>query len=89
MVRTAAGPVAVDPTGKQNGRGAYLCRQQSCWQLAFKRKSLNHALETTLGAEELTTLARFSETLPEKLPAGQAEPGPTEPALTGPTSPAS
>ncbi|HAX26093.1 MAG TPA: DUF448 domain-containing protein, partial [Chloroflexi bacterium] len=30
LVRTPEGTVEVDPTGKRNGRGAYLCRRRSC-----------------------------------------------------------
>lgn len=30
IVRTPDGEVVYDPTGKQNGRGAYLCGEESC-----------------------------------------------------------
>ena len=32
IVRTPAGAVQVDPTGKVAGRGAYLCKARLCWQ---------------------------------------------------------
>ncbi|OQA21308.1 MAG: hypothetical protein BWY63_01309 [Chloroflexi bacterium ADurb.Bin360] len=64
IVHTSAGEVVVDETGKQNGRGAYLCRQQSCWEKAFKHGSLDRALRTTLTAEMLDALRVFAATLP-------------------------
>lgn len=78
VVRREDGTVAVDRSGKQNGRGAYLCPAQECWHLAQKRRALNHALSITVSPdnwEELFTYAR--ETLPEnkvptRVPAGAA-----------------
>lgn len=51
IVRTPEGSVIVDPTGKANGRGAYLCSDPTCWERAIKRRVLNHALKTELDAE--------------------------------------
>ena len=48
VVRTMAGAVVVDPTGKQSGRGAYLCRLPDCWRTALRRKALDRALKTEL-----------------------------------------
>lgn len=67
VVREADGHIAVDRTGKANGRGAYFCPAQECWELGQKRRALNHALSVTVSPdnwEELLTYAR--ETLPEK-----------------------
>jgi uncharacterized protein len=47
VVRTETG-VQIDPTGKMNGRGAYLCDKASCWERAVKTDLLNKALRTTL-----------------------------------------
>ncbi len=44
LVRTAEGRVEIDPTGKRNGRGAYLCHNPACWEAALKRRSLERAL---------------------------------------------
>ncbi len=41
------GPV-VDPSGKRNGRGAYLCGQDACWEQALTAGVLDRALRTTL-----------------------------------------
>lgn len=43
--------VAVDPTGKQSGRGAYLCPTPACLELALKRKALERSLKVTLSPE--------------------------------------
>jgi predicted RNA-binding protein YlxR (DUF448 family) len=52
IVRTADAGVQLDPTGKRNGRGAYLCSQVSCWQRAIQSDVLDRALRTTLTAED-------------------------------------
>jgi len=56
VVRTPAGQLMVDPTGKANGRGAYLCRQTSCWEKNLPKQRLAQALKVTLTAEELAEL---------------------------------
>jgi predicted RNA-binding protein YlxR (DUF448 family) len=48
LVRTPDDGVQVDPTGKRNGRGAYLCDQRSCWDRAIDGDVLVKALRTTL-----------------------------------------
>jgi uncharacterized protein len=57
VVRTAEEGVQVDPTGKRNGRGAYLCSQPSCWQRAVESNVLDRALRTTLTAEDRQRLS--------------------------------
>ena len=39
IVRTPEQHISVDPTGKANGRGAYLHPVRSCWEKALKGKS--------------------------------------------------
>ncbi|MBE7555287.1 MAG: YlxR family protein [Anaerolineales bacterium] len=56
VVRTPAGTLIVDPTGKANGRGAYLCRQASCWEKGLSKQRLAQALKVTLSAEEVAEL---------------------------------
>jgi uncharacterized protein len=60
--------VEVDPTGKKAGRGAYLCRQRSCWENAIKRGHVARALKVTLTAEDRDTLAAFGAGLPDTAP---------------------
>lgn len=52
IVRTPTNGVVIDSTGKQNGRGAYLCDKSVCWERAIKRNVLNNALKTTLSERE-------------------------------------
>ena len=57
--------MAIDETGKKAGRGAYLCRRRACWDGALSRGRLEHALKTSLTAEEKTALRSFADSLPE------------------------
>ncbi len=55
IVRTPEGDVLIDETGKKNGRGAYVCRNESCITKAAKKnsigKSLNAQTDVTLYEE--------------------------------------
>ncbi len=76
LVRTAAGNVEVDPTGKRAGRGAYLCRNAACWEKALQRTSLGRALKTELSPEDRDALLRHSRLLVSEFntqPAPEAE----------------
>ena len=57
IVRTPAGDVEPDETGKAAGRGAYVCRTGDCLDTAIKKGALSRALKTPL---------------PEQLPQGLA-----------------
>jgi predicted RNA-binding protein YlxR (DUF448 family) len=48
VVRTPAGEVLVDPTGKKSGRGAYICPSPECLEMAFKKSALDSALEISI-----------------------------------------
>ena len=48
LVRSPDDGVHIDPTGKHNGRGAYLCDQPACWDRALQTDVLEKALRTTL-----------------------------------------
>jgi predicted RNA-binding protein YlxR (DUF448 family) len=61
LVRTPEGQLVVDQTGKQNGRGAYLCRQRSCWEAALKGKQLSKALKMEIGERERHVLCEHIE----------------------------
>ena len=72
VVRTPDREIIVDPTGRANGRGAYLCSQQSCWQTALGRDSLSRALRAPIDGDALTALQEFARSLPAEDP-GNAE----------------
>lgn len=67
VIRTDEKRITIDLTGKQKGRGAYLCRQQSCWEKAIQRKALQRALRVDLHPEDIAELRNFAESLPETL----------------------
>lgn len=67
VVRLTAGGVAVDETGKQKGRGAYLCRQRVCWSQALSRGALERALRVTLTVEDVAALQAYAAALPQTL----------------------
>lgn len=67
VVRTPEGHVEVDPTGKANGRGAYLCADPDCFEIARKRRRLDSALRVNLQDDDYTRLKRdFDEVLTEQ-----------------------
>lgn len=73
IVRTPEGTVEVDPTGKRNGRGAYLCAQRSCWEHALKRDRLARALRAPLSAADRAALERYSAQFGPAVAAGVEE----------------
>ena len=58
LVRTPDEGVHVDPTGKRNGRGAYLCDDPSCWDRVLASDVLAKALRTTLTDADRERLAQ-------------------------------
>ena len=52
VVRTPEGAVVIDRTGRKNGRGAYICRDNAaCLEKAVKTKMLERSLEITIEPE--------------------------------------
>lgn len=64
IVRTPEGAVEIDPTGKRNGRGAYLCDDPRCWEKALAADILARALKTSIDAETNERLRRHAASLP-------------------------
>ena len=59
IVRTPIG-VAIDPSGKMPGRGAYLHKRQSCWNRGIKG-SIQLALKVELSDADREELINFLE----------------------------
>jgi predicted RNA-binding protein YlxR (DUF448 family) len=57
IVRTPAGAVVVDATGRMSGRGAYLCADATCVDLARKKHALDRALNVSVPASVIADLA--------------------------------
>ena len=64
IVRTPEGRVEVDPTGKKNGRGAYLTADRAIWERALTGNALSRALKVEINPEDIATLRAYAETLP-------------------------
>ena len=63
LVRTPEGRLVIDPTGRMNGRGAYLCRQKTCWEAALKGGQIGRALQIEIGEPERQLLREFVDSL--------------------------
>jgi len=61
LVRTAQGSVEIDPSGKAQGRGAYLHDRRECWRTALASGALDHALKVTLTEAERARLRAHGE----------------------------
>lgn len=77
IVRTPEGRVELDPTGRKNGRGAYLCDDPACWDRALRSDLLARALKTTIDEEALGRLRAYASTL-QPVPETPSESGPQE-----------
>jgi uncharacterized protein len=64
IVRTSQG-VQLDPSGKIDGRGAYVHNKRSCWERALKG-GLAHALKTGLSEQDYQVLREYLGGLPSE-----------------------
>jgi predicted RNA-binding protein YlxR (DUF448 family) len=60
VVRTPAGEVRVDATGKVSGRGAYVCPADECADLALRAGRLQHALEAPIPEDAAAALREMA-----------------------------
>jgi len=63
IVRSPEGVVSPDPTGRRNGRGAYLCHKIACWEKALSSGALARALNVEIDTETLDALRQHAATL--------------------------
>ena len=68
---TADSWVEIDHGNQRDGRGAYLCRNEECWQAGLKSNRLEHALKTTLTRENREQLMRQGRELVGRVNSGQ------------------
>lgn len=66
LVRTESGTVEIDISAKKPSRGAYLCPQKDCWELALKKNRLEYALRTKLSNENRQILIEYGDKLSER-----------------------
>lgn len=60
LVRTPELTLEIDPTGRRNGRGAYLCDNSQCWEKAAASDVLAKALNTQLTSEFRSELRNYA-----------------------------
>ena len=61
VIRTPEEEVVLDSTGKQNGRGAYLCPNPECLKRAIRSKALERSLEVAIPEEVYGRLEKEME----------------------------
>ena len=54
----------VDPTARKAGRGAYLCKKVSCWDMAIRKDKLGYALKSKISPDDRRAIEEFVKTLP-------------------------
>jgi predicted RNA-binding protein YlxR (DUF448 family) len=63
IVRKPDGGIAIDPTGKAAGRGAYICPNPECLKEARRRKALTRCLKVEVPPSFYEELSAYIETL--------------------------
>ncbi|CEI73550.1 MULTISPECIES: RNase P modulator RnpM [Romboutsia] len=61
IVKTKEGQIFLDPTGKANGRGAYICKDVECLKKAIKSKALNRAFKMEVPSDVYDNLLKELE----------------------------
>lgn len=51
IVKSKEGAIEVDLTGKKNGRGAYICKDEKCLDRVIKSKRLQKVFETEISQD--------------------------------------
>lgn len=62
IVRSNEGQFSLDFHGKKPGRGAYICKNIACLNLAEKNKGLERSFKTVVDKEMYTELRKEFET---------------------------
>lgn len=63
VIKTPEGIFMLDATGKKNGRGAYVCPNKECLQLARKNKGLERSFKQAIPADVYESLEKEMEAL--------------------------
>lgn len=58
VIKTPQGEILLDATGKQNGRGAYVCPSGECLKKAIKSKGLERSFSMAIPKEIYETLEK-------------------------------
>lgn len=65
VLKNTEGEITLDATGRQNGRGAYVCKSSECLKQAIKNKGLERSFKMAIPKEVYETLEREMEQLGE------------------------
>lgn len=63
VIHTPEDTLVLDTTGRQNGRGAYLCANMDCFQAARKMKGLERSLKMAIPEEIYEELQKEMQTI--------------------------
>lgn len=63
ILKTPEGEFLIDLTGRQNGRGAYLCKSRACFETAVKSKSLERSFKMAIPEEAYALLKKELEAI--------------------------
>jgi len=58
VLKTPEDQIVLDLTGRKNGRGAYLCRNEECLKKAMKTKGIERSLHVQIPAEVYESLLK-------------------------------
>mgnify|MGYP001191718338 CR=1 FL=1 len=61
IVKNNEGEIFVDPTGKKNGRGEYICPSMDCFARVRKTKALNQEFSCDIPEEVYAEISRQLE----------------------------
>lgn len=56
VIKTAEEQILIDETGKQNGRGAYICKSADCLEKAIKNNGLERSLKAGIPYDVILNL---------------------------------
>ena len=73
LVRTPAGKVEIDITGKKEGRGTYICRDRACWDNIAKGKQLERALKSEIDRGNLDDIIKNGKDLLKEKEIGKSQ----------------
>jgi len=61
VIKTPENEILLDKTGRQNGRGAYICNNLDCLNRALKSKGLERSFNTALPTDVVESLKEAME----------------------------
>ena len=64
VIKTA--DIVLDVTGRKNGRGAYLCKQEECLKMAMKNKGLERSFKMSIDQSVYESLQKEYDENSEK-----------------------